>query len=491
MLKDLPNEDKILESDEVKKVESSDNPWELENLLQSVGYDAEREKPPQQIVPDDINALGNRPEQENEPLSIGDRPIVKLAVVVIILASTLGFGIFALLTMGSASTRQTAKAVVEQEKQEKDDRDEQINDLQQELLLRKQAERLAALDLKKPETPQPQETPTPEPTPTDPPTTSLAIDSTPPPPTPIEVLPEPEPRPIPKSKEEPKAVVRMQPPPEIRAQNVSRVVSPPPPATTNKISERKVAPPPPAVVTYRVKQSSKNDDRGDDTEQEVRFLNSERYLLEGRTPESGKVVVLGTSVEASLDRSLQTLGDTTSVLIVKLEEPLEDRYGQVVLPEETLLRFKVAVADNGFLAVEPLDANINGETIYLPVNSLTLEAEDEDDPLVAEMQQLGDLSDNDLLTFVYGALSKTGEVLTAPDVQTSTSSGLGSFSTTTSSTQDPDVLGAVLNGGFEPLTRALEQRNKAEIERVLNNTPFWYLPRGFELRVIANDNFEI
>ncbi len=66
------------------------------------------------------------------------------------------------------------------------------------------------------------------------------------------------------------------------------------------------------------------------------------------------------------------------------------------------------------------------------------------------------------------------------------------FSTsTTTRSSSPNLLGAVLEGGFSPLTKQILQRNDRDIEKMLQRQDVWYVRAGTNVQVFVNQSFEI
>jgi hypothetical protein len=135
---------------------------------------------------------------------------------------------------------------------------------------------------------------------------------------------------------------------------------------------------------------------------------------------------------------------------------------------------------------------IDGQEYVLPPGSINIRGND-GQPLIA--QRWGDkgpaIASGDITTFLFGAASRVGQVLTQPDTQSSTSvNGYGFSSSTTSSSGDRNILGAVLDGGFTPLTQQILKRNERGLEEMMSRPNVWYVRAGATVQVFVNQSFE-
>lgn len=68
--------------------------------------------------------------------------------------------------------------------------------------------------------------------------------------------------------------------------------------------------------------------------------------------------------------------------------------------------------------------------------------------------------------------------------------GYGFSSSTTSSSGDRNILGAVLDGGFTPLTQQILKRNERGLEEMMSRPNVWYVRAGATVQVFVNQSFE-
>jgi len=103
-----------------------------------------------------------------------------------------------------------------------------------------------------------------------------------------------------------------------------------------------------------------------------------------------------------------------------------------------------------------------------------------------------EIASRDAGTFVVGSLAKVGKVLNQPkEEQYSASNGFGG-TTTFSSTRrgGPNILGAVLEGGFEPLTEQILERNRRALSEIQQREEVWYVRPGTDVQVFINQSFQ-
>lgn len=179
--------------------------------------------------------------------------------------------------------------------------------------------------------------------------------------------------------------------------------------------------------------------------------------------------------------------------IVQLQQPLVDKDGSVAMPAGTqIVAAVVEVNQSGLAILNVTRAVIDGQEYVLPPGSINIRGND-GQPLMA--QRWGDkgpaIASGDITTFLFGAASRVGQVLTQPDTQSSTSvNGYGFSSSTTSSSGDRNILGAILDGGFTPLTQQILKRNERGLEEMMSRPNVWYVRAGATVQVFVNQSFE-
>lgn len=190
--------------------------------------------------------------------------------------------------------------------------------------------------------------------------------------------------------------------------------------------------------------------------------------LESETPSSVDTIASGMVSPGTMVPGKQMLPATWNaasersggIAAVRLEKPLADRSGEVVLPKGALLVTEVvAVTDNGWVeqravAARWQDAESGRELeVPLPPDAISIRGK-EGEPLIAEVTNDSRKAEGRMRRnrAVLGAVASIGEELTEPtSSSTITSSGLGSISTSTTSDGDSNIAGAALEGFGEAL----------------------------------------
>lgn len=179
--------------------------------------------------------------------------------------------------------------------------------------------------------------------------------------------------------------------------------------------------------------------------------------------------------------------------VIQLAEPLSDKDGFVALPQGAQLVAQVVdVKASGLAQLQVTQAVVDGQEYMLPPGAISLRG-NEGQPLVASKwgNKRPLIASGDITSFLSGALSKVGQVLIQPNSQTSTSiSGNGISSSTSSQSGGRNLLGAVLDGGFTPLTQHIKERSEQQMQDLASRPNVWYLPAGERVQVFVNQSFE-
>lgn len=180
--------------------------------------------------------------------------------------------------------------------------------------------------------------------------------------------------------------------------------------------------------------------------------------------------------------------------IVELTEPIINQDGWELLPTGIQIILTCnSVEENGVMKLDAI-AISNGKTEYaLPENAISIRGE-QGSPLIAQSldNHKKEIFRRDRNLFVTGALSKIGEVLNEPESETTLVTNGGSSQTnSTVTSSDPSILGAVLEGGFEPLTEEIASRNREKLEALLSKEVIWYIPASFQIQVFVNESFSL
>ena len=185
---------------------------------------------------------------------------------------------------------------------------------------------------------------------------------------------------------------------------------------------------------------------------------------------------------------------------VTLKEPLIATTGEVALPAGTIFITETSeVSANSRIVNQTVVAVVyqatNGEIRQEPVQPGTILVRGRNnEPLLAQSNQ-GSNFGNDLVLGLAGALGRTGELLNQGDVFSSASSADGANGSSTSTvinrrSGQTNVLGAALDGFFNPLVRRMEQRAQQQGE-TSNQTPILVLQQGTTVSVFVNGLLEV
>ncbi|MBV6622674.1 MAG: conjugal transfer protein TrbI [Rivularia sp. (in: Bacteria)] len=180
--------------------------------------------------------------------------------------------------------------------------------------------------------------------------------------------------------------------------------------------------------------------------------------------------------------------------IIQTTESLKDRNGLITLPKNTQIVATInSIPSSGLVQLQAQQIIINGKQYILPKQSISIRG-NKGNPLIASKRSSKgkDIAARDAETFVVGSLAKVGKVLNQPkSEQFSTSSGFGGNSSFSSIRRsDSDILGAVLEGGFEPLTEQIVERNKRKKSEIKQQQKVWYVPANTRVQIFVNQSFQ-
>jgi hypothetical protein len=230
----------------------------------------------------------------------------------------------------------------------------------------------------------------------------------------------------------------------------------------------------------------------------LKLRQEEEYILqEIPAPRRSFQIQVGQRVTAHLATpiiAMETSNNDQSPerFVVVLDQPLRDAQGQIVLSAQSTIIFELSgIGPSGLVESEAIAVIRGGMESPLPKGVLKLRGGN-GEPLLARQRSdvSGEIARRDALLFSLGALGKVGEVLNRPETNSSTVSTNGTFSqSSSSSTGEPNILGAVLEGGFNPLAEQIAQRNQSEIESFLERPPLWYVSESQQVQIFVNSSF--
>jgi Bacterial conjugation TrbI-like protein len=180
--------------------------------------------------------------------------------------------------------------------------------------------------------------------------------------------------------------------------------------------------------------------------------------------------------------------------IIQLSKPLTTEKGLLILPKGSQIIVQVKdIQKSGFIELEATEAVIDGNEYALPEGAISIRG-NSGQPLIASTwgNKGEEIAARDAETFAVGSLAKVGKVLNQPkEEQISTNSGFGGISSFSSIRRNrSNILGAVLEGGFEPLTQQILQRNQQALQEIQQREDVWYVKAGTEVQVFVNKTFQ-
>ncbi|MGD1871562.1 MAG: TrbI/VirB10 family protein [Mastigocoleus sp.] len=180
--------------------------------------------------------------------------------------------------------------------------------------------------------------------------------------------------------------------------------------------------------------------------------------------------------------------------IIRLSESLTTTQGYVVIPKNSQIIANITdIVPGGLVQMEATQVVIAEKEYILPNGAIKILGKS-GQALIASKRNTkrADIARRDIETFGAGSLAKVGRVLNQPsEEQLSTNSGIGGTNTFSSIRRNrSNVLGAILEGGFEPLTQQILQRNQRAIKKIQQQQEVWYLKSGTSVRVFVNQSFQ-
>lgn len=224
-----------------------------------------------------------------------------------------------------------------------------------------------------------------------------------------------------------------------------------------------------------------------------------QYSNSGETSSSALEVAIGTSVNARVvvpmlwDESGKS--PTNGRFAIELTEDMRATDGSVALPTGTILVTQVESVNQGnklvnmsvvALVYSDSQGRIRQEAI--PSGNLLIRGK-HNQPLIAQgLHDKGpEIAKQDLLVGVLSSLGKVGEVINQPRSQSSSSSSSFGFSQSTiTTTSNPSVLAAALEGFFKVTGDRLAQRSNQAVQQMLQTPNVAVVPEGTKVSVFVN-----
>lgn len=232
--------------------------------------------------------------------------------------------------------------------------------------------------------------------------------------------------------------------------------------------------------------------------EEAAIINGEPIQqLQVGASASGKLITPLIWSKGLINNSSKKLPTTTAgeKFVIQLIEPLTTKNGLIFIPKGSQIIAQVTdIQKSGLVQIEASQIVINGQEYLLPPGAISIRG-NSNQPLIASKwgDKGGEIASRDAEAFVVGSLAKVGKVLNQPkSQQISTSIGLGSTNTFSSISGGSDnILGAVLEGGFEPLTQQILQRNQQALSEIQQREEVWYIRAGTNIQVFVNQSFQL
>ncbi len=250
------------------------------------------------------------------------------------------------------------------------------------------------------------------------------------------------------------------------------------------------------AADYTTQTSNNNELEPLHTEEAAIIGYENNYqLIVGESVEGKLLTPLIWSKHQSKNLNKQSKNKSKSEsFVIELEQPLNTRDGFVVLPKGSQVVAQINhVNQGGLVELQATRVVIDGEEYILPPSAIAIRG-NSGKPLVASRfnSKKGEIARRDAQTFTVGSLAKVGKVLNQPkEQQISTSSGFGgtnSFSSVRRGREN--ILGAVLEGGFEPLTQQIIKRNQQALQELQQQEDVWYVKAGTNVQVFVNQSFQ-
>ncbi|MGL5874748.1 MAG: hypothetical protein ACRC2R_20680 [Xenococcaceae cyanobacterium] len=221
--------------------------------------------------------------------------------------------------------------------------------------------------------------------------------------------------------------------------------------------------------------------------------NEETSILEGRSPQ---MLQIGQQVQAHLLTPVMWAEDNKDNLavgqehfMVQLDRPLVDVRGREVVSAGSQLVFEIgSIHESGLVISKAVSLIKDGVEYALPPEVIKIRG-NSGNALIAKLHKTDDGDSFDVAMFGLGALSKVGEIVNRPKSTFSSSSLYGQSSS--SNYGDTNYLGAILEGGLQPMLDGAIQERQSQRQQQNRNSWFWTLDAGQTVQVFINNSFEL
>jgi hypothetical protein len=178
-------------------------------------------------------------------------------------------------------------------------------------------------------------------------------------------------------------------------------------------------------------------------------------------------------------------------LSIALDEPIELDKGYR-LPKGTVVNFAVSIRDNGSVSATSKNADIGGVEIQLPEGAISL-ASDNNGLLMAKEVSTGDgdLARADTNSVIWGAAAGAGRAILQSGSTTQTNNGLLGTTTTQTNSGSPNILGGVLQGGFDPLAANGQRRAQQTADRIEQRSKLHTIDVNTNVKLFVNASVQV
>jgi hypothetical protein len=190
-------------------------------------------------------------------------------------------------------------------------------------------------------------------------------------------------------------------------------------------------------------------------------------------------LVAGATVSGHLMSPLQAEGKLgtpgATTLRVVLDTPLYTNLRYQIPPGSILTMQATINPQNGAIAAQSLDLTDRGRQIVLPKGTLSIQTSDRR-PLVASTYQsrTGELAVADRNNALLGAAGEIGTELTKGNTSVNVANGIS----VVQQTNNPNIFGAILKGGFQSWASDQRQRTQTTASQILAAQPIQYLAQN-------------
>ncbi|NET45883.1 TrbI/VirB10 family protein [Okeania sp. SIO2B3] len=172
---------------------------------------------------------------------------------------------------------------------------------------------------------------------------------------------------------------------------------------------------------------------------------------------------------------------------IESQNPLYDSEGEVMIPEKSLLLARLKnTSKSGMVILEISGAvSTDRKVVKIPDNTLSITSHT-GSPLIAQSKRQRGGKQN-LRLFIMAGLSRMGQLLNRADSKT-TYSGFGGVSSHSQHNDNPNLLGAILEGAFGEMHRQASNFESEELEKILDRPFIWVIEAGEKVKIFVNNS---